>query len=577
MTAARTRRQSAIKPEPRSDTPPIPWYFSAIIWAAVLAVFAGYLWAELRHSDLPGFPLDDPWIHLTFARNLAQGWGFAFNQGEPVAGSTAPLWTLVLALLHLFTHNAWTMVILAKIAGALLVGAAALLACRITALLTRSKWAGLAAGLGVATLSHFGWAMMSGMEVGLSAALTLGALYYFLTADRGWRALLGWGLLGLAAWARPESLILPGFLVLDTVFRQLRNKERPMLFRGLAVWAAVVAPYFVLNFALSGSPFPQTFSAKAGYHNLFAALFSGDSSDLGIRMFRTPAFYLWDLVKHVWRANPVLAWLLPVGMVMSVVRWLGKHETRSLVIPLILLGYVPLMGLVVPLYGPAVQGGRYIGNMTALAVVVSVSGAALLLPRLKSRPARLGLLALLAALASWNAGATGIAAARNSALEVSSINRMQVNLARSAAENTPPDAVMACGDIGAIGYLSGRRIIDVVGLVTPEVVGYLRRQTVSGEGLLEYLALAKPDYVIIFPDLCPQLVDAPFAQTVAYVRVDDNVASKFFFTPEVHALAGLIVTDVTVEPVPTATVVFRCDWTQYPGRTPAKGPATSGQ
>ncbi len=577
MTAAAVGRQSAIKPKPRPAAPPIRWYIHVVIWAAVLLVFAGFLWTELRHNARPGFPLDDPWIHLTFARNLAQGWGFAYNQGEPVAGSTAPLWTLVLALLHLFTHNAWTMVILAKIAGALMVGITAMFACRITALLTRSRWAGLAAGLGVATLSHFGWAMMSGMEVGLSAALTLGGLYYYLTADRGWRALLGWGLLGLAAYARPESLVLSGFLALDILLRRLVHKERPMLFRGLAVWAAVAAPYFILNYALSGSPFPQTFFAKAGYHNLFAVLFSGDFSDFGNRLFRTPLFYLWDLFKHVWRANPVLAWLLPVGIVMFVVRWLGKHGTRSLVIPLILVGYVPLMGLVVPLYGPAVQGGRYIGNMTALAVVVSVSGTALLLSRLKSRPARLGLLVLLAALASWNAGAAGIATARNSALEVSSINRMQVSLARSAAENTPEDAVVACGDIGAIGYLSGRRIIDVVGLITPEVVDYLRRQTASGEGLLEYFSLARPDYVIIFPDLCPQLADAPFAQTVAYVRVDDNIASKYFFTPEVHTLAGLIVTDVTVEPVPSIMVVFKCDWTQSPGRAPAKGPATSGQ
>src|SRR5262249_50979860 len=44
-----------------------------------------------------GFPLDDSWIHLQFARNLAEGAGFAYNPGVPVAGSTAPLWTLLLA------------------------------------------------------------------------------------------------------------------------------------------------------------------------------------------------------------------------------------------------------------------------------------------------------------------------------------------------------------------------------------------------------------------------------------------------------------------------------------------------
>ena len=45
------------------------------------------------------FPLDDSWIHLVFARSLAHGEGLAFNPGELVAGTTAPLWTALLGLL----------------------------------------------------------------------------------------------------------------------------------------------------------------------------------------------------------------------------------------------------------------------------------------------------------------------------------------------------------------------------------------------------------------------------------------------------------------------------------------------
>ena len=58
---------------------------------------------QFRQSQIAGtwgftsFPLDDSWIHFHFARNLAEGHGFAYNPGVPVAGSTAPLWTLVLA------------------------------------------------------------------------------------------------------------------------------------------------------------------------------------------------------------------------------------------------------------------------------------------------------------------------------------------------------------------------------------------------------------------------------------------------------------------------------------------------
>src|SRR5512133_2132123 len=45
-----------------------------------------------------GFPLDDTWIHLTYARNLAEHGEWAFRLGERSAGSTAPLWTFLLSI-----------------------------------------------------------------------------------------------------------------------------------------------------------------------------------------------------------------------------------------------------------------------------------------------------------------------------------------------------------------------------------------------------------------------------------------------------------------------------------------------
>jgi hypothetical protein len=45
-----------------------------------------------------GFPLDDAWIHQTYARNLAQTGQWAFTPGIPSAGSTAPLYTVILAV-----------------------------------------------------------------------------------------------------------------------------------------------------------------------------------------------------------------------------------------------------------------------------------------------------------------------------------------------------------------------------------------------------------------------------------------------------------------------------------------------
>ncbi len=57
--------------------------------------------ARVHRSELfvfrPGFPLDDAWIHQTYARNLALLAEWAFIPGQLSAGSTSPLWTILLA------------------------------------------------------------------------------------------------------------------------------------------------------------------------------------------------------------------------------------------------------------------------------------------------------------------------------------------------------------------------------------------------------------------------------------------------------------------------------------------------
>ena len=57
-----------------------------------------------------GFPLDDAWIHQTYARNLGELGEWAFIPGQKSAGSTGPLWSGLLSLAYLLSmHYAlWT-------------------------------------------------------------------------------------------------------------------------------------------------------------------------------------------------------------------------------------------------------------------------------------------------------------------------------------------------------------------------------------------------------------------------------------------------------------------------------------
>src|SRR5512142_2116435 len=116
-----------------------------VIAAAALVGVTVYALAAHFAGGL-GFPLDDSWIHQTYGRNLAQSGLWAYIPGVPSAGSTSPLFTVLLAVgyaLHL-PFFAWTYGLGAlALAGAGLIGAR--LADRLfPAVPSAGLWTGLA-------------------------------------------------------------------------------------------------------------------------------------------------------------------------------------------------------------------------------------------------------------------------------------------------------------------------------------------------------------------------------------------------------------------------------------------------
>ena len=77
-----------------------------------------------------------------------------------------------------------------------------------------------------------------------------------------------------------------------------------------------------------------------------------------------------------------------------------------------------------------------------------------------------------------------------------------VDSARWIAQNTPQEALIAAHDIGALGYFGQRRLLDLAGLVSPEVIPFIR-----DEGrLATFLDEQQADYLMTFPDWYPNLV-----------------------------------------------------------------------
>jgi hypothetical protein len=145
----------------------------------LLSVFVYLLASRLYYAI--GFPLDDAWIHQTYARNLAFDREWAFLPGHPSGGSTSPLWSGLLAIgywLHLAPYL-WTYAL-----GACELWIGAMLAEATVRVLvpdyrSRLPWVGIV----LALEWHLVWAALSGMETMLYALLVIGN-EAVLTIDR---------------------------------------------------------------------------------------------------------------------------------------------------------------------------------------------------------------------------------------------------------------------------------------------------------------------------------------------------------------------------------------------------------
>lgn len=537
----------------------------AIFLLLGLLVGGAYLIFERTHMDGWGFPLDDPWIHFQFARNIADGHGFALNAGEPVSGSTSPLWTLLLAGVHLVAWNTNAVALAAKLIGILLLGVSGYLGGQLLRCWGAS--AGIAAFGGVAllTMAPLGWGAVSGLEVSLYVALSLGALLAGQDIGTFRRRLLTSALFALAVYARPECLVLLGIYVLDRALLGRESCRWKHLFQVSLLSIIWMVPYALLNYSLSGVVFPHTFRVKVGGGGLVGTLSRGEFSAVGRLLYSSGPSYVGDLIGHLFRSNPLLPWGVLAGFFLVTPRLL-RGERRTLLPILIVLLYAYLLGVAAPFRGAAFQGGRYIANLVALAALLGVWGWSELVRQIRIRAATGGFViaVLLIAAGVFNQVTAGASTARNAVRSAKSIAAVQVHLGHWLRDNTPADAVVATNDIGAISYFSERRVLDLAGLANPDVVPYLREHRGIDPAAKAYLRKAKPDYLVLFPRWFPTLIMS--TPHVFETRVDylENTASEWTFFPRAETIAGVLLTRIVVDATPTTMIVLRPDWEAPP-------------
>jgi hypothetical protein len=416
-----------------------------------------------------GLPLDDGWIHATYARNLARHHQLCLNPGEPSSGTTSFLWTVLLAGGQCVLDDPVVLpTLLNMMAQALLVVLVGLLVLEWTG----DTLAALAASCSAALLGQLVWLSLTGMETTLFLALALGGIYFW---SRG-RLLAAGILMGLLALTRPEGLALPLAVAL---FELPSLRERPA---PAARWAVLFAPvvvafglYVGINVALTGRPLTSTFLGRRWLAEQPEAV---SLAPLALARQALTLAALWLRELHRWVFGSGLLRLLgfhvadtvavAVGTALGLVALTGLQalwRTRQTSWRVVLLWALLHNGAYVVLLPVTGHAGRYQAINYVLLVVLVTVGAARLL-RGAGGMRRLGVAAGMAWLVMCLSGTWLWGRIYRDCVD--HIRDVHIACGKWIARALPEDAVVATFDLGAVAYFSERQVVDLGGLVDPE-------------------------------------------------------------------------------------------------------------
>jgi len=456
-----------------------------------LAFVVAMGWFAYYSNNGFGFPLDDPWIHLQFAENLAEYGAFSYYRDEIVtSGSTAPFYTLILTVGLIVTENE---IVLSYVLGILMYLSATILFLKITEnTFPGRSWLAFSGVFLMALEPRLHWAALSGMETTLFIALLLAALYSYLT-----KRPLALGIsAGLLLWTRPEAVIFFGALIADLAFKTFvtgRPEKRGLdesawLMKSALVVILFGVGYLLFNFLLSGSLLPNTYAAKLKYY-------SGTGRNFPEEVFR----YLTG--GHL----IILAPFCGVGIIRTIAHLARRNYSTGIIPLLFVIGMFTAYWIKLPyLY----QNGRYVMPLLPFYLLLGLVGiewtftrgiGSLRFPfgeKLSSKigVALLGIIIVQFGYGTWKE--------RDSYQESCKyISDRQVKTGHWIREHLPETAVIATHDVGAIAYYSQRKIVDMVGLVTPEIIPRIGNMELLKEFLREqgvtHLALLRNWFEVV--------------------------------------------------------------------------------
>ena len=442
---------------------------------------------------------DDTFIHLRFVRNMIHGYGVTYNIGDPAYGATSPLWLVILTLPALLGLSLPT----ASAVASLLLTLASVIVVYLFALsiLRNRYYALVAAFVWAVNPTLVRWAA-SGMEATLAAALVVLALYIYAIERKVSR--LRWTpvIMGLCILCRPECLLLWGLIGLD-ILVQFTGRQRWMAIAILAGGTTLIlAPWYLYAQAAYGTIVPNTMIAKG----LGRSPLEGSISTLKRMALHFGASFLPSLVLGLVSVAG-LSKHFRLTADAGIIDLLRRHGLNWAWLAILPAAYITTSTEIMD---------RYLLLIYPILVVYALWAAQKLIEtwQLQRGTRTMMLVVFVGFTLLYSVLAIQLIqlpywAARQK------VGGTYEEIGTWFARETPPGTLVAIHDIGYFGYYSERPILDLAGLVTPEILA-LR----FSHHKFAYLAEMRPDYLIVAIGYTGPVVD-PLRVTPEFY--DDSV------------------------------------------------------
>lgn len=487
-------------------------------------VTASYLVTALSTADGRAVaPLDDAYITFQYARQIARGHPYQYNDGDPpTTGMTSPLFGFLLAGMYLVGFTGERLVAGAVGVGVVWLGAVAWLTRRFTLALSGEGDGGrfwpLAAVALVVLAGPMQWGCFNGMETGLFTVFSLAALEAFLGKRMGVCAV--W--LGLAGLTRPEGLVLAGLAWAVSLVEDLVRCHAVQWKRLLPLSAGVLVGFVPLavNWALTGTTMAAGLQAKFWWTNV-----PRYPEEIALSILRSYG----RVIALFLGGKPLLRPFVPPGLLLvSGLGWVAlglrrRWSALALTVLWFFAGTISSANLITATW----HAGRYQVPFVPVVSALAVRGLAFLWGRTKCSWQRVLLGVVLFVLLASSVYST-IYHVDLYGRAVHTVVRQQIAVADWLRENLPADVRVGVHDTGSLRYVGERATYDLIGLTTAGAALAWRHGAGSVFEQMERSPM-RPGYFAIYPNVLslPYLADTDlFAEELFSVNVTDYAVAS---------------------------------------------------